>query len=423
MDQFVPRLDDVDELLTENRIFKQRTVDIGVVSADDALAWGFSGPMLRASGVAWDLRKAQPYEVYDRMEFDIPVGKNGDCWDRYLVRMLEMRESLKIMRQCLEQMPEGPVRVADQKVTPPPRAEMKRSMEALIHHFKLYTEGVHVPAGEVYAAIESAKGEFGVYLVGRRHQQALALQDPLARLRPSRGAGFHEQGPHPGRCAGDHRLARHRVRGDRPVSAPAGKAEVRGAMAPDVESFAFTPENLEQAKRILAKYPEARKQSAVLPLLHLAQAQHGGWLPRACLDYVAEILEVPRIRVYEVASFYDMYNTVPVGRIQVRVCTTTPVLAVRLGRRGQGLQGHAGRRHRQVDAGRAVLPARVRVPGCLLQRAGAVDRRRFLRGHRLCRDHEGPGGAAARRAADARPAERAQERDAARRQDDPPGRG
>ncbi len=165
MDQFVPRLDDVDELLTENRIFKQRTVDIGVVSADDALAWGFSGPMLRASNVAWDLRKAQPYEVYDRMEFDIPVGKNGDCWDRYLVRMLEMRESLKIMRQCLAQMPEGPVRVADQKVTPPPRAEMKRSMEALIHHFKLYSEGVHVPAGEVYVAIESSKGEFGVYLV------------------------------------------------------------------------------------------------------------------------------------------------------------------------------------------------------------------------------------------------------------------
>jgi NADH-quinone oxidoreductase subunit D len=165
MDQFGPRLDDVDNLLTENRIFKQRTVDIGVVSAEDALAWGFTGPCLRASGIPWDLRKAQPYEVYDRMEFDIPVGRNGDCWDRYLVRMLEIRESLKIMRQCLEQMPEGPVRVQDQKVTPPPRAEMKRSMEALIHHFKLYTEGVHVPAGEVYAAIESAKGEFGVFLV------------------------------------------------------------------------------------------------------------------------------------------------------------------------------------------------------------------------------------------------------------------
>ena len=165
IDQFIPRLDDMDELLTENRIFKQRTVDVGVVSPEDAIALGFSGPMIRASGLAWDLRKAQPYAVYDRMDFDIPVGKNGDCYDRYLVRMLEMRESLKIMRQCLREMPEGPVRVPDQKVTPPPRAEMKRSMEALIHHFKLYTEGVHVPKGEVYAAIESSKGEFGVYLV------------------------------------------------------------------------------------------------------------------------------------------------------------------------------------------------------------------------------------------------------------------
>jgi NADH-quinone oxidoreductase subunit D len=165
IEQFVPRLDDMDELLTENRIFKQRTVDVGVVGSDDAIALGFSGPMLRASGVPWDLRKAQPYAVYDRMDFDIPVGKNGDCYDRYLVRMHEIRQSLRIMRQCLEQMPAGPVRVPDQKVTPPPRAEMKRSMEALIHHFKLYTEGVHVPKGEVYAAIESSKGEFGVYLV------------------------------------------------------------------------------------------------------------------------------------------------------------------------------------------------------------------------------------------------------------------
>jgi NADH-quinone oxidoreductase subunit D len=151
--------------LTENRIFKQRTVDIGVVEAKDALDWGFSGPMLRASGIPWDLRKAQPYEVYDRMDFLVPVGKHGDCYDRYLVRMAEIRESLKIMRQCLDQMPEGPVRVDDYKITPPPRALMKSSMEALIHHFKLYTEGVRVPEGEVYAAVESGKGEFGVYLV------------------------------------------------------------------------------------------------------------------------------------------------------------------------------------------------------------------------------------------------------------------
>jgi NADH-quinone oxidoreductase subunit D len=164
-DQFEPLFDDLDRLLSENRIFKQRTVDIGVVTAEDAFNMGFSGPMLRASGVAWDLRKAEPYAAYDRVDFDIPVGKNGDCWDRYLIRILEVHESLKIIRQCLREMPKGPVRTADKKVTPPPRAEMKRSMEALIHHFKLYTEGVHVPAGEVYAAVESGKGEFGVYLV------------------------------------------------------------------------------------------------------------------------------------------------------------------------------------------------------------------------------------------------------------------
>ncbi|MGF1476903.1 MAG: NADH-quinone oxidoreductase subunit D [Geminicoccaceae bacterium] len=164
-ESFTTFLTDLNNLLTDNRIFKQRTVNIGIVSPDDAMDWGFSGPMLRASGVAWDLRKAEPYEVYDRMDFDIPVGKTCDCYDRYLVRVEEMRQSLRIVRQCLEEMPEGPVRTDDKKITPPPRAEMKRSMEALIHHFKLYTEGVHVPEGEVYAAVESGKGEFGIYLV------------------------------------------------------------------------------------------------------------------------------------------------------------------------------------------------------------------------------------------------------------------
>ena len=162
----VPKLiDEVETVLTENRIWKQRTVDIGVVTAEQALDWGFSGPMLRGSGVAWDLRKAQPYDVYDRMDFDIPIGKNGDCWDRYLVRIEEMRQSLRIMRQCLDEMPEGPIKTLDRKIAPPPRAEMKRSMEALIHHFKLYTEGYRVPAGETYTAVEAPKGEFGVYLV------------------------------------------------------------------------------------------------------------------------------------------------------------------------------------------------------------------------------------------------------------------
>jgi NADH-quinone oxidoreductase subunit D len=163
--RFPKVLDDIENLLTDNRIFKQRLVDIGVVSAADALDWGFTGPMLRASGLAWDLRKAQPYMVYDRMNFDIPVGKNGDCYDRYLVRMEEMRQSLRIIRQCVGEIPDGPHCSTDRKVTPPPRAEMKRSMEALIHHFKLYTEGFHVPPGETYTAVEAPKGEFGVYLV------------------------------------------------------------------------------------------------------------------------------------------------------------------------------------------------------------------------------------------------------------------
>ncbi len=163
--RFPKFIDDLEELLTENRIFKQRTVNIGVFSADQAIDWAFSGPMLRASGVAWDLRKAQPYDVYDRMDFDIPVGRNGDCYDRYLVRVEEMRQSLRIIDQCLRDMPAGPIKTQDFKISPPKRAEMKTSMEALIHHFKLYTEGYHVPAGETYTAVEAPKGEFGVYLV------------------------------------------------------------------------------------------------------------------------------------------------------------------------------------------------------------------------------------------------------------------
>jgi NADH-quinone oxidoreductase subunit D len=166
---FLRVCDDLEELLTDNRIFKQRNVDIGVVSLADAWAWGFSGVMVRGSGAAWDLRKAQPYECYAELDFDIPVGRNGDCYDRYCIRMEEMRQSVRIMRQCIRLLrsPEGqgPAAVEDNKIVPPKRAEMKRSMEALIHHFKLYTEGFHVPAGEVYAAVEAPKGEFGVYLV------------------------------------------------------------------------------------------------------------------------------------------------------------------------------------------------------------------------------------------------------------------
>ncbi|MDF1635421.1 NADH-quinone oxidoreductase subunit D [Mycoplana sp. MJR14] len=169
IDPFLKTVDDIDELLTGNRIFKQRNVDIGVVKLEDAWAWGFSGVMVRGSGAAWDLRRSQPYECYSDLEFDIPIGKNGDCYDRYLIRMIEMRQSAKIMRQCVDRLlgdaRVGPVSSLDGKIVPPKRGQMKRSMEALIHHFKLYTEGYHVPAGEVYAAVEAPKGEFGVYLV------------------------------------------------------------------------------------------------------------------------------------------------------------------------------------------------------------------------------------------------------------------
>ena len=164
-DSFTKTLDDTDDLLTENRIWKQRTVDIGVVSKEQVMNWGFSGVMLRGSGIAWDLRKSQPYEIYESLDFDIPVGKHGDCYDRYLIRMEEMRQSVKMIRQCIEKMPKGPVHTSDGKIAPPTRHEMKNSMEAMIHHFKLYSEGYHVPAGEVYAAVEAPKGEFGVYLV------------------------------------------------------------------------------------------------------------------------------------------------------------------------------------------------------------------------------------------------------------------
>ena len=165
VESFPSKIDDVETLLTDNRIWKQRNVDIGVVEPDEAVDWGFSGVMLRGSGIPWDLRKAQPYDVYEKMNFDVPIGKNGDCYDRYLVRVEEMRQSLRIITQCLDEMPNGPVMVENHKIAPPRREEMKQSMEALIHHFKLYTEGYHVPEGETYTAVEAPKGEFGVYLI------------------------------------------------------------------------------------------------------------------------------------------------------------------------------------------------------------------------------------------------------------------
>ncbi|WP_316355299.1 NADH dehydrogenase (quinone) subunit D [Candidatus Trichorickettsia mobilis] len=164
LQQFPDKLKDVEALLNNNRIWKQRLVDIGVVSQKQAMDWGFSGPMLRGSGIAWDLRKSNPYDVYAEMDFDVPVGKNGDCYDRYLIRVEEMYQSLRIIRQCIDQIPEGAIKTSNGKIAPPSRKDMKESMEALIHHFKLYTEGYNVPNGESYGVVEAPKGEFGVYL-------------------------------------------------------------------------------------------------------------------------------------------------------------------------------------------------------------------------------------------------------------------
>lgn len=163
--QFASRIDEMEEMLTNNRIWKQRLVDIGIVSADQALDWGFSGVMLRGSGVAWDLRKTQPYDIYNQVSFDVPVGTRGDCYDRYLIRVEEMRQSLRILGECLNKLPQGVIKSDDKKITPPSRGQMKHSMESLIHHFKYYTEGFSVPASETYTAVEAPKGEFGVFLV------------------------------------------------------------------------------------------------------------------------------------------------------------------------------------------------------------------------------------------------------------------
>lgn len=165
IEQFANRIDEIEEMLTNNRIWKQRLVNIGVVSAEEAMNWGFTGVLLRGSGIPWDLRSAQPYEVYDKVKFEIPTGLRGDCYDRYLIRVEEMRQSLRIIAQCLNQMPSGPIKLDDRKISPPSRSQMKQSMESLIHHFKLCTDGFNVPKGETYTGIEAPKGEFGVFLV------------------------------------------------------------------------------------------------------------------------------------------------------------------------------------------------------------------------------------------------------------------
>ena len=303
-------IDDTEFLLTENRIFKQRTVDIGVISEDDALDWGLSGPMLRGSGLPWDLRKSQPYDVYDRMDFDIPVGKNGDCYDRYLVRIEEMRQSLRIIRQCLDELPDGPVKTQDNKISPPGRAEMKGSMEALIHPLQALYRGIQGAGRRDLHRGRGSQGRVRRLSGLRRLQQAVPLQDSRARLRLPPGHRVHEQGPHAGRPGRHRGLDGYRLRGGRPVS----------------ETFALTPENKAKADAFIARYPEGRQASAVLAVLDIAQRQNGGWLSPEAIEHVAGMLDMAQIRIYEIVSFYEMLHAEPVGEHMVRVCTTTPCM-------------------------------------------------------------------------------------------------
>jgi NADH-quinone oxidoreductase subunit D len=215
-ERFPARVDEYETLLTDNRIWKQRTVNIGVVTTERALQLGFTGPMLRGSGVAWDLRKKQPYAAYAEMDFDIPVGVNGDCYDRYLVRMEELRQSNRIIRQCVNWLRAnpGPVVVDDHKLVPPSREEMKGDMESLIHHFKLFTEGYPVPPGEAYAAVEHPKRRVHHF---RRCEQAVPGKGPGAWFCPPFGDGRDGARAHAGRCGGRHRHPGYRFRGNRPL--------------------------------------------------------------------------------------------------------------------------------------------------------------------------------------------------------------
>ena len=316
IDDFTSRfpacVDEYETLLTDNRIWKQRTVNIGVVTPERALNLGFTGPMLRGSGIAWDLRKKQPYEVYGLLDFDIPVGVNGDCYDRYLVRVEEMRQSNRIIKQCVDWLRDnpGPVMVGRPQDRPAdPRADEGRhgiadpSLQAV--HRGLLRAG-----GRGLCGRRGAEGRVR-HLPGLgRRQQAVSPEVPGARLRAPRGARRDGAGPHAGRRGRRDRHRGHRVRGDRPVSEP--------THAPDGELL--SQHVRDEIDHWVAKFPPDRKRSAVIAALHAAQHEHG-FLTQQTMDAVAAYLDLPPIQVYEVASFYSMFETKPVGRHHISVCT------------------------------------------------------------------------------------------------------
>ena len=282
---------------------------------------GFSGPMLRGSGVAWDLRKKQPYEVYERMDFDIPVGVNGDCYDRYLVRVEEMRQSNRIIRQCVEWLRAhpGPVMIDDRKIRPPRRERMKEDMESLIHHFKFFTEGYEVPAGRDLRRRRGAQGRVRRLPGVRRRQQALPAQVPRAGLCAPGGARGDVPRPHAGGRGGRHRHAGHRVRRDRPMSERSNVGV--GGTGLMSKLRLLSEDTRHEIDHWVAKFPPGRQRSACIAALRAAQEQNDGFLSADLMDAVAEYLQLPPIQVYEVARFYSMFETHPCGRHHVSICT------------------------------------------------------------------------------------------------------
>ena len=298
-------------LLTDNRIWKQRTVGIGVVTPERALNLGMTGPMLRGSGIAWDLRKKQPYDVYGQMDFDIPVGKTGDCYDRYLVRMEEMKQSNLIIQQCVKWLRAnpGPVITDNHKVAAPAREAMKANMEELIHHFKLFTEGFHVPEGEAYAAVEHPKGRVRHLPRERWRQQTLSPQDSRTRFCAPGHHGRDGARPHAGRRRGHHRHHGHRFRRDRPMNTDT--------------PVSFSNNTIQRFDREVAKYPDEQRQSAVMACLAIIQ-QEQGHVNLADEAALAAYLRMETIAVHEVTTFYNMYNQQPVGKFKLNVCTNLP---------------------------------------------------------------------------------------------------
>ena len=259
---------------------------------------GFSGPMLRGSGIEWDLRKKQPYEVYDRMDFDIPVGLNGDCYDRYLVRIEEMRQSNRIIHQCVDWLAKnpGPVMIDDRKVRPPSREQMKEDMESLIHHFKFFTEGYEVPEGETYAAVEAPKGEFGIYLISDGANKPYRSEVPCSGLPASGRARGDEHGPHVGGRRRDDRYAGHRVRGNRPLSTETHSSADAKVGTDNSKLKLLSEHTRKEIDHWVAKFPPGRQRSACIAALRATQHQNNGYLTADLMDAVAEYLSCRRSR-------------------------------------------------------------------------------------------------------------------------------